>query len=265
MEHLILSFVRWQDLPRVSVSSAGLASKQSGSAGSLGVPVRLKEWIKGYPAMLPAIDQKKPQPRRGARTVRVMSVRRNVRMYSPDLVKTASVWAYRPVGAHGHNPLASSKEWDRIAPATLKLPPRYSEGYKKRMDMPVNFHPDVAPGASPALKMSDSFSSATSSGTVTSLPDPDYFGLGVREGEDRFRSLTDLKWGEFESMGFSGLGDEKKLQFDLTESARTVCPYFSAYMRVFLLTPISRTGRQNDRPCRGTTSRPPGSRAWTRR
>ncbi|KJA15902.1 hypothetical protein HYPSUDRAFT_207491 [Hypholoma sublateritium FD-334 SS-4] len=221
MEHLILAFVRWQDLPRVSVSSAGLASNQSGSAGSLGVPVRLKEWIKGYPAMLPAIDQKKPQPRRGARTVRVMSVRRNVRMYSPDLVKTASVWAYRPAGAHGHNPLASSKEWDRIAPPTLKLAPRYSEGYKMRMSMPVGFHPDVAPGASPALKMSESYSSATSSGTVTSLPDPDYFGLGTREGEDRFRSLTDLKWGEFESMGFSGLGDEKKLQFDLTESART--------------------------------------------
>lgn len=239
MEHLILAFVRWQDLPRVSVSSAGLASNQSGSAGSLGVPVRLKEWIKGYPAMLPAIDHKKPQPRRGARTVRVMSVRRNVRMYSPDLVKTASVWAYRPAGAHGHNPLASSKEWDRIAPPTLKLAPRYSEGYKMRMSMPVGFHPDVAPGASPALKMSESYSSATSSGTVTSLPDPDYFGLGTREGEDRFRSLTDLKWGEFESMGFSGLGDEKKLQFDLTESARTVCPYFPAYMREYCSHPCS--------------------------
>lgn len=48
-------------------------------------------------------------------------------------------------------------------------------------------------------------------------------GLGLREGEDRFRSLTDLKWGEFETMGFGTLAaDEKKLQFDLTESARTV-------------------------------------------
>lgn len=50
--------------------------------------------------------------------------------------------------------------------------------------------------------------------------------LGSREGEDRFRSLTDLKWGEFESMGFGGLGAdgeaERKLQFDLTESARLV-------------------------------------------
>lgn len=229
MEHLILAFVRWQDVPRVSVLSEGLASNQSASAASLGVPVRLKEWIKGYPAMLPFLEHKKPQPRRGARTARVMSVRRNVRMYSPDLVKTAAIWAHKPAGSQGTNGLANSKEWERIAPSTLKLAPRYSEGYKKRMDMPANFHPDIAPGAASSLKSSQSgssYSSATSSGTVTSLPDSDYFGLGVREGEDRFRSLTDLKWGEFESMGFGGLGDEKKLQFDLTESARTVCVNF---------------------------------------
>jgi hypothetical protein len=29
-----------------------------------------------------------------------------------------------------------------------------------------------------------------------------------------------MKWGEFESMGFGGIGDgDKKLEFDLTESA----------------------------------------------
>ncbi|RDB19451.1 hypothetical protein Hypma_013501 [Hypsizygus marmoreus] len=51
---------------------------------------------------------------------------------------------------------------------------------------------------------------------------PGLLGLGLsrRGGEDRFRSLTDLKWGESESMGFSELGDNKKLEFDLTESAR---------------------------------------------
>lgn len=234
MEHLILAFVRWQDTPRISVSAiTGQAMHPSASASSLGVPVRLKEWIKGYPAMLPPFEHKKSQPRRGARTVRVMSVRRNVRMYSPDLVKTASTWAHKPSGSGISKGLAISKEWDRIAPTTLKLPPRYSEGYKKRMDMPSNFHPDVAPGTVPGLRASQSTSSssyvstAPSSSTAASLiPDSDYFGLGVREGEDKFRSLTDLKWGEFESMGFSGLGDEKKLQFDLTETARTVSFFF---------------------------------------
>ena len=157
-----------------------------------------------------------------------MSVRRNVRIYSPDLVKTASTWAHRGAHSNVSNGLASSKEWDRIAPATLKLPPRYSEAYKKRMDLPANFHPDTVPGTAYAptgmgSQPTSSYSSATSATSGTSFEsDGDYFGLSGRDGDDRFRSLTDLKWGEFESMGFSGLGDEKKLQFDLTETARVV-------------------------------------------
>lgn len=187
--------------------------------------------------MLPFLEDKKPQPRRGARTVRVTNVRRNVRMYSPDLVKTAATWAYRPPGSNLNNGLAASKEWDRIAPATLRLPPRYSEGYKKRMDMAANVNPDLAPGNAPELRQSQSSSSylSTTSSNASLLPGPDYFGLGNREGEDKFRSLTDLKWGEFESMGFSGLGDENKLKFDLTETARTVSD-FSIIDVFFLLT-----------------------------
>lgn len=150
-----------------------------------------------------------------------MSVRRNVRMYSPDLVKTASTWACRTQESI-NNGLASSKEWERIAPPTLKLTPRYSESYKKKMDLPPNFNPDIALGAAPGLSTSPSLQSDNSSPQSTRLPDLDHFGLGNREGDDRFRSLTDLKWGEFESIGFNHLGDEKKLQFDLTESARTV-------------------------------------------
>ncbi|RDB21827.1 hypothetical protein Hypma_011076 [Hypsizygus marmoreus] len=220
MEHLLLAFIRWQDTPRTDTS---------GSAAALGVPTRLKEWIKGYPSMLPSLqenakNQKPPQARRGVRTVRVMSVRRNVRMYSPDLVKTAASWSTS--GTQKTNALAASKEWQRIAPPTLKLPPRYSEGYKKRMDMPAGFHPDTGAGTrAPGMSASSSYASTTSTGTTGTSSTQDYFGLGLsgREGEDRFRSLTDLKWGEFESMGFSELGDKdnKKLQFDLTESARS--------------------------------------------
>jgi len=151
-------------------------------------------------------------------------------MYSPDLVKTAATWAHRSRSGTSvsENGLALSKEWGRIAPASLKLPPRYSEAFKKRMDMPPNFHPDAGAGSStvsPSVSAAPSASSYSSNASAsTSASGRDYFGLGLgaRQGEDRFRSLTDLKWGEFESMGFSGLGDEKKLQFDLTESARTV-------------------------------------------
>ncbi|KAG6919716.1 hypothetical protein DXG01_002662 [Tephrocybe rancida] len=223
MEHLQLVFIRWQDCPRTA-SDANI----TGSATGLGVPTRLKEWIKGYPSMLPFLQDpasnhhQKPQARRGVRTVRVMSVRRNVRMYSPDLVKSAASWAHRhDASGPSKNGLLVSKEWGRIAPATLKLTPRYSDAYRKRMDMPTNFHPDSGAPSAPGLNTASSTSSYASS--FNSSGESDYFGVGLntRQGEDRFRSLTDLRWGEFESMGFSELGDKKKLQFDLTETART--------------------------------------------
>ncbi|KAH9987661.1 hypothetical protein BJV74DRAFT_978753 [Russula compacta] len=222
MEHVLLAFVRWQDAP-CNESSGSFGGP--GSAASLGVPTRLKDWIRGYPAMLPEPSTRsrkhdRLQPRRGARTVRVVSVRRNVRMYTPDLVKCAASWASRPPSGvtHAPNPFAQSRDWERVAPPTLKLAPRFADSFKKRMDLPPTFHPHTGIASSNA--------SIASSTTISTLGDSptDYFGLGkpAIAGEERFRSLTDLKWGEFESMGFGGLeSGEKKLQFDLTESART--------------------------------------------
>ena len=116
MEHVLLAFVRWQDAP--SNESSG-SFGGPGSAASLGVPTRLKDWIRGYPAMLPgpatrSRKHERLQPRRGARTVRVVSVRRNVRMYTPDLVKSAASWATRaPSGvSHAPNPFAQSRDWE---------------------------------------------------------------------------------------------------------------------------------------------------------
>jgi hypothetical protein len=233
MEHILLAFIRWQDAPRPTFHSDINTNAVHGSATALGVPTRLKDWIRGYPAMLPFLHEKnknkRPQARRGARTVQVVSVRRNVRMYSPDLVKTAASWAQRPklTANVGERSLATSKEWSRVAPPMLKLPPRYSENYKKRMDLPLSFHPDTGAGTDSI----SSIASSTLSATSTLFDDRDYFGLNngfsTREGEDRFRSLTDLKWGEFESMGFGVGTDEKKLQFDLTESARSVSSFFT--------------------------------------
>ena len=51
-------------------------------------------------------NQDRLQPRRGARTVRIVSVRRNVRMYTPDILKTAASWATRSAGVTGHSPNA---------------------------------------------------------------------------------------------------------------------------------------------------------------
>ncbi|KAH9946731.1 hypothetical protein B0H21DRAFT_387570 [Amylocystis lapponica] len=215
-EHLILAFIRFQNVPRPG--SAG--------AATMGVPTRLKAWIQGYPATLPTISPNtRPQPRRGARTVRVLSVRRNVRMYSPDLVKTAAGWAVRPrraVGAGSERSLQASKEWERIAPPTFKLAPRYSDGYKKRMDLPASFHPDTGAGSASSSLSAPSLSSSTStaSSATSTLFDEKEHSLVSRPGEDRFRNLSDLKWGEFEVMGFGEGADDKKLQFDLTEGAR---------------------------------------------
>ncbi|KAF9495534.1 hypothetical protein BDN71DRAFT_1506671 [Pleurotus eryngii] len=247
-EHLILAFIRWQDFPTGRPGTATSAVDFGGdlqardlannaSFGTLGVPTRLKEWIKGYPSMLNNISFSStrnghPQARRGARTVRVVSVRRNVRVYSADLVKSGASWGYVPPSArlnpNSFNALASSKEWQRITPPGMKLPPRYSESYKKRMNMHSSVVPEFGPGPSSSATSSPTSISTTPSFTstmssATSL-DSMNISLGSREGEDRFRSLTDLKWGEFESMGFGGLGAdgeaERKLQFDLTESAR---------------------------------------------
>lgn len=254
MEHIILAFIRWQDTPRVVANpSAGIAS-----AATLGVPARLKDWIKGYPSSIPFLDINKPQPRRGARVTRVMSVRRNVRMYSPDLVKTASTWAHTAPGST-KNGLAHSKEWERIVPLTLKLAPRYSESYKKKMDLPPAFHPDTVLGIATNLSPSSSYHSSMSSPPSSVLPDLESFGN--REGEDRFRSLTDLKWGEFESIGFNNLGNEKKLQFDLTESARTVCCLSLMILKHCLMSCRS-VQKVNDKQCHGMISLRMVSLVW---
>jgi hypothetical protein len=141
-------------------------------------PTRLKDWIRGYPAVLPepATRSRKHeslQLRRRARTVGVVSVRRNVRVYTPDLVKTAaSLETLPPSGvADAPNVFAQSRDWERVAPPTLKLTPGYADGFKKRMDLPPIFHPHAA-GAS-------SYASIAPSTTVSTLRDSlaDYFGL----------------------------------------------------------------------------------------
>jgi hypothetical protein len=185
-EHLLLSFVRWQEI-------------QTQYTGPL--PVRLKDWIRGYPSMLTPVERME-KPRKTARLVRLGSVRRNIRLYSPDLVRTAASWSTVRGDFQG------SKDWSRICPANLKLPPRYADTYRKFLNAPPTFHPEMGAG-----------STASSPATEENM---DWGSIGgPLKDENRFRSLTDLKWGEFESLGFSDAGGNK-LAFDLTESARKV-------------------------------------------
>lgn len=197
-EHLLLSYVRLQ------VSEAPPSAPP---------PRRLISWVQGYPATLAPIDSFE-RPRLGARSRRVASIRRNVRLYSEDLVRTCAAWARGPEGAAARN----SKEWGRIAPENRngsRLDPRYSDAYRKKLDLPPGFHPStsIIPAA-PSSPLSTPPLSTTSSSASTRSS---LFDDPVEEA--KFRSLTDMKWGEFSMIGFGDVAPSA-LQFDLTESAR---------------------------------------------
>ncbi|KAL0566142.1 hypothetical protein V5O48_015876 [Marasmius crinis-equi] len=256
LEHVLLAFVRWQDTPRSATNSPNLLGE--GSQTTLGVPKKLKEWIKGYPATLPHLNPSlarrqqegmRPEPRKGARTTRVLSVKRNVRSYERDLVKYSASWSRRAGFLQGQpqasqaslmGGLESSREWDRIAPITRRgaserQPPKYSEVYRKRMNLPSSVNPDLGLTSTSGANPNDldfGYGLGSMSLNNSTSGTKDFLGVGNTRGlsstttsDDRFKSLTDLKWGEFESLGFGGLGTggvgDKKLEFDLTESARS--------------------------------------------
>ncbi|KAJ7196677.1 hypothetical protein GGX14DRAFT_526692 [Mycena pura] len=203
---------------------------------TLGGPTRLREWVGMYPASVEgaaaggAAGKRPPAARRGAKTVRVVHVKRNVRSYSSDLVKTGSAWAEAAGAgaASGSNDWGASKAWRSILAGGAGAP-RYTEPYRKRMDFGLGVQPSTA-------SLNSSISSATSSpfGPLTS---PSTTSLASDE-TGAFRSLTDLQWGAFESLGFDGRADgarsfelvttgenrdsgiEARLKFDLTENAR---------------------------------------------
>lgn len=117
LEHLLLAYVRLQ------------IAQTSSSAPP---PRRLLSWVQGYPAMLAPIDSFE-RPRLGAKTRRVSSMRRNVRMYSIDLIRTCGSWSRGPEGVA----VRESKEWSRIAPekgrnGIDRMEPRYSDAFRKK-------------------------------------------------------------------------------------------------------------------------------------
>jgi hypothetical protein len=95
------------------------------------------------------------------------------------------------------------------------------------MDLGVGVHPSTSSLSSPS-------GGTEYGGSTYNLSAPSTTSLGSGEDGGAFRSLTDLKWGEFESLGFGsgggGLGGgaakeggiEGRLRFDLTENARAV-------------------------------------------
>jgi hypothetical protein len=101
--------------------------------GDVGVPTRLKDWIRGYPtwpAMLPEPSTRsrkleRLQPRREVHTVWVVSIRQNVYTRSRQ-----ECWASRPLSGvmDAPNVFSQTRDWERVALPT-NLAPRYADGY----------------------------------------------------------------------------------------------------------------------------------------
>ncbi|KAF9518517.1 hypothetical protein BS47DRAFT_1379808 [Hydnum rufescens UP504] len=117
------------------------------------LPTRLKNWIRGYPNMIPKHQADMEKNRPGVRTFRVASVRRNVRLYSSDLVHTATIWA-----GEGH--LERRKEWTRVVPIPHGeySQPKYTDDFKKRLDLPTSFEPKMYNDLTSSLRPSESTS-----------------------------------------------------------------------------------------------------------
>ena len=124
--------------------------------------------------------------------------------------------------------LFSTSRPGKSCPSALKLGPRYADSFMERMDLLPTFHARI--------NVASSSASIASSAVLRY-----YFGLGELEitDEERSRSPTATKWGEFEATAFDGLeSSDKMLQFDLNRSADVLHPHF-------FTTPWCSPGRQN--------------------
>lgn len=209
-EHLLLAFIR----------------SQSSSKPELGVkdlPTRLREWVIGYPSMLASdAELARGNPRKGAKMVRCERVSRVVRAYTRDLVVQSELWASELPGEQG-------KQWDQWNRVILQhrsgeiSRPKFSNTWRRKMAVKETL-------PLPASVV-DQLSRSTSYGKARAPGKREERGGRERkcdEGEARFGSLAGKEWSMFEEGGFDAPSESERkdmksrLQFDLTESAKTV-------------------------------------------
>ena len=167
------------------------------------------------------------KPRRACKLIKLASIRRNVRLYSTDLVKGAASWATQ-------GDIGERNEWKRVA--SKDAPPKYTDSFRKRLDLPHSYAPSMSSFHSSDFPSSSSLSAQGSlpsgrlnpptAGLRSNSHPPSSHTLLTETESSGFRSLTDFKWGEFEALGFAS-PDSQKLQFDLTEGARNVSAQLS--------------------------------------
>lgn len=214
-EHLILAFIR----------------SQSSAKSELGVkdlPTRLREWVVNYPAMLATdADLARGSPRRGARVVRCDRASRAVRAYTRDLVVGAELWA---------SDLPAEQKWETWERVTWKnrrtevSRPKFSPAWKRKMAVKETLPLPASAGDQPGgLNRHTTYGKARPPGRNGKDNDKrERERKKSDEEEARYGSLAGKEWSMFEEGGFDtpsefGQTDIKsRLQFDLTESAKTV-------------------------------------------
>ena len=187
VEHFLLAFLRWQDAP--SNESSGSFGSEPGSASSLRLPTRLKDWIRSFATMFPnpATGQDRHQPRRGTHTRTCGQCAAEC----PHIYTQSYQERYQLGDAYCR--------CDRVLPKCIYLVPWLGAScstdpqvdptlpgqFKKRMDLLPNFQPHTGVASSNA--------SIVSSATESSVGDSptDYFGLSelALAGKERFRTL----------------------------------------------------------------------------
>lgn len=211
-EHLLLAFIRSQ-------------SSSKSDVGVTDLPTRLREWVIGYPAMLPSdADLARGIPRRGARVVRCERASRAVRAYTSDLVVGAELWE------PDLSPDQKWEAWDRVTWRQRRAEvsrPKFSPTWKRKMAVKETLPLPASAVDQAGLHRQTTYGKAKAPGRK----DEKRERKKSDDEEARYGSLASKEWSLFEEGGFDapsefGQSDMKsRLQFDLTESAKTVRPF----------------------------------------
>lgn len=148
-------------------------------------------YIANYPSNIPLLSE----PIKTARLERVGRIRKHARFYSKNLIASAASWD-----------VERSETWDRLLPAP-------SSPFAASPRSPADRTKPVDPRSRPIFTKSYKHL------------------LNIRPGFDepeeeqdiemqRYRSMVEKEWSGFMSKGFDST-DQKKLEFDLTESERS--------------------------------------------
>lgn len=217
LEHLLLAFIRFEEAKHERLKG--------------GFPGRLRDWTKGYPGMIIS-DRELDQglPRRGVKVKRLEKVRRYVRAYSKDLLSSAQEWEQEMKQCGG----IQWEAWESVLPPVVKTRrsgPRVSEQprqpsltdrQRKRLflasdtiPLPISSSPSMGfekvdvPGSQSNGSGINQLASATSRDSLVNR-------------QEKYGSLADKSWSEFEGFGFGEGVNKDRLEFNLNEGAKKV-------------------------------------------